>query len=188
MTEALYPIFNSIPLIVGSVFILAAVLDFLYYRLPNKLFYIIFYLFPLYIILSFKFHLMSNYLVFVGSILIGFALFSAAIIGGGDAKLLAAVSLWIGWNEIVPFTLWMLIFGGVISCCYLIFPKAIFYITGQIRGFIQKQTLLKKGIRYLVSDVDVIEGEILSLQQKRMIPYGISIAGAGLIILLKGML
>ena len=102
--------------------------------------------------------------------------------------MLAAVSLWIGWNDIVPFTLWMLIFGGVISCFYLIFPKAIFYITGRIRGFIQKQTLLKKGIRYFVSDVDVIEGEVLSLQQKRMIPYGISIAGAGLIILLKGML
>ncbi len=188
MTEALHPIFNSIPLIVGSIFILAAILDFLYYRLPNKLFYVIFYLFPIYIILSFKFHLMSNYLVFVGSILIGFALFSATIIGGGDAKLLAAVSLWIGWNNLVPFMLWMLIFGGAISCFYLIFPKAIYHITARTRDFIQKQALLKKSIRFLVSDVDVIEGEVLSLQQKRMIPYGISIAGAGLIILLKGML
>lgn len=188
MTEALHPLFNSIPFMVGSVFILAAILDFLYYRLPNKLFYVIFYLFPIYIILSFKFHLMSNYLVFVGSILIGFALFSAAIIGGGDAKLLAAVSLWIGWNDIVPFMLWMLIFGGVISCFYLMFPKAIYHVTAQMRNFIQKQALLKKSIRFLVSDVDTIEGEVLSLQQKRMIPYGISIAGAGLITLLKGML
>lgn len=188
MTEALHPLFNSIPFLVGTVFILAAVLDFLYYRLPNKLFYVIFYLFPIYIILSFKFHLMSNYLVFVGSILIGFALFSAAIIGGGDAKLLAAVSLWIGWNNLVPFMLWMLIFGGIISCFYLIFPRVIFNITARSRDFIQRQSFLKKSIRFLVSDVDAIEGEVLSLQQKRMIPYGISIAGAGLIILLKGML
>jgi len=188
MTEALHPLFNSIPFIVGSIFILAAILDFLYYRLPNKLFYAIFYLFPIYIVLSFKFHLMSNYLVFVGSILIGFVLFSTTIIGGGDAKLLAAISLWIGWTNIVPFMLWMLVLGGAISCFYLMFPKAIYHITAQMREFIQKQALLKKSIRFLVSDIDVIEGEILSLQQKRMIPYGISIAGAGLIILLKGIL
>jgi len=169
-------------------FILAALLDFLYYRLPNKLFYIIFYLFPVYIILSLKFYLVSNYLVFVGAILIGFGLFSAAIIGGGDAKLLSAVSLWIGWNNLVPFMLWMLVFGGLISCIYLFFPKAIHYITAKIRGFVQRQSFIKKGVRFLVSDVDVIEGEVLSLQQKKMIPYGISIAGAGLIILLKGIM
>jgi Flp pilus assembly protein protease CpaA len=188
MIELLHPLFNSIPLLVGSIFLLAALLDFLYYRLPNKLFYFIFYLFPIYIILSFKFHLVSNYLVFVGSILIGFALFSAAIIGGGDAKLLAAVSLWIGWNNIVPFMLWMLIFGGAIACAYLMFPNSIYQITAQTRRFIQQRLFLKKSVRFLVTDIDVIEGEVLSLQQKRMIPYGISIAGAGIIILLKGIM
>lgn len=186
MTDSLQPFFNAIPYIVGTIFLLAALLDFLYYRLPNKLFYIIFYLFPIYIILSFKFYLVSNYLVFVGSILIGFGLFSLALIGGGDAKLLAAVSLWIGWNEIVPFTLWMLLFGAVISCAYLIFPKAIFKITSSVRQYIQNQMLLKKSIQFLVSDIDKIEGEVLSLQHKRMIPYGICIAISGLIILLKG--
>lgn len=188
MTEALQPLFNSIPLIAGVIFLLAALLDFLYYRLPNKLFYLIFYLFPIYIILSFKFHLVSNYLVFVGSILVGFALFSATLIGGGDAKLLAAVSLWIGWNDIVPFIFWLLIFGGAISCAYLMFPKVIYNITAQSRRFIQQRLLLNKSVRFLVSDIDVIEGEVISLQQKRMIPFGISIAGAGLIILLKGMM
>lgn len=188
MTGTLYPLFNSIPLIVGIVFLLAALLDFLYYRLPNKLFYVIFYLFPLYIILSFNFHLVSNYLVFVGSILVGFGLFSASLIGGGDAKLLAAVSLWMGWNNLVPFMFWMLIFGGMISCTYLIFPQRIYHITAQLRRLIQNQPALKKGIRFLVSDVDIIEGEVISLQKKRMIPYGICIAGAGLTILLKGMM
>lgn len=188
MTEALYPLFNSIPTIVGSVFILAAFLDFLYYRLPNKLFYVIFYLFPLYILLTFKFHLVSNYLVFVGSILVGLGLFSASIIGGGDVKLLAAASLWAGWNNMIPLLLWMLIFGGIISCAYLIFPRPIYHITAQLRRFIQAQSVLKKSVRFLVSDVDNIEGEVISLQQKKMIPYGISIAGAGLIILVKGIM
>jgi prepilin peptidase CpaA len=188
MTGTSYPLFNAIPLIVGIVFLLAALLDFLYYRLPNKLFYVIFYLFPLYIILSFNFHLVSNYLVFVGSILIGFGLFSANFIGSGDAKLLAAVSLWIGWNNIVPFIFWMSILGGMVSCTYLLFPQRIPHITAHLRRFIQNQPVLKKGIRFLVSDVDIIEGEVISLQKKRMIPYGISIAGAGLIILWKGMM
>lgn len=188
MIDTLQPVFNSIPLIVGTIFLMAALLDFLYYRLPNKLFYVIFYLFPIYILLSFKFHLFSNYLVFVGSILIGFCLFSTAIIGGGDAKLLAAVTLWMGWNNIVPFMLWLLIFGGIVSCAYLFFPKIIYHITAQTRHFIQKQTFLKKGVKFFVSDVDNIEGEVISLQQKRMVPYGICIAGAGLIILLKGIM
>ncbi|MBX9805436.1 MAG: prepilin peptidase [Alphaproteobacteria bacterium] len=188
MTDTYQHLLDSIPFMVGSIFLLAALLDFLYYRLPNKLFYVIFYLFPIYILLSFKFHLFSNYLVFVGSILIGFTLFSAAIIGGGDAKLLAAVSLWIGWNNLVPFLLWMLIFGGIVSCAYLIFPSAIHHITAKWRTFIQKSSFLKKGIQFFVSDMDRIEGEVVSLQQKRMIPYGISIAGAGLIIILKGMM
>lgn len=188
MTETLQPLFNSIPIIVGSIFLLAALLDFLYYRLPNKLFYVIFYLFPIYIILSFKFHLVSNYLVFVGSLLIGFGLFSATIIGGGDAKLLAAVSLWIGWNNIVPFMLWILIIGGAVSCAYLIFPNGIYYVTAHAREYIKKQNFLKRSIGFLVSDIDKIEGEIISLQEKRMVPYGICIAGAGLIILLQGIM
>jgi len=84
--------------------------------------------------------------------------------------------------------LWMLIFGGIISCAYLIFPKGIYYITAQARHYIQKQNLLKKSIGFLVADIDKIEGEVISLQQKRMVPYGICIAGAGLIILLKGIM
>lgn len=182
MAQAL---FTSIPYLIGAIFLLAALLDFLYYRLPNKLFYAIFYLFPLYIVLSFKFHLVSNYLVFVGSILIGFGLFAATIIGGGDAKLLAATSLWVGWANMAPFLLWMLILGGILSCAYLSFPKAIYYIGTQIRTFIKNQSFLRKSVQFLVSDIDTIEGEVASLQQKRMIPYGISIAGAGIIILLK---
>jgi hypothetical protein len=82
----------------------------------------------------------------------------------------------------------MLIFGGIVSCAYLIFPSAIHHITAKWRTFIQKSSFLKKGIQFFVSDMDRIEGEVVSLQQKRMIPYGISIAGAGLIIILKGMM
>ncbi|MCE3230711.1 MAG: hypothetical protein K0R76_665 [Alphaproteobacteria bacterium] len=188
MTEMVHPLFNTVPLVVGMVFLLAALLDFLYYRLPNKLFYVIFYLFPIYIILSFKFYLVSNYLVFVGSLLVGFGLFATALIGGGDAKLLAAVSLWVGWHNLVPFVLWMVILGGVISGAYLLFPQRIYHLTARLRHLIQKQSILKKSIRFLVSDVDVIEEEVISLQNKRMIPYGICIAGAGLIILVKGMM
>jgi len=131
---------------------------------------------------------MSNYLVFVVAILIGFGLFSVTLIGGGDAKLLAAVSLWIGWNNLVPFMIWMLIFGGFISCVYVFFPQSISLITAKTRAYIQKQPLLKRSVRFLVADLDVIEGEVISLQKKRMIPYGICIAGAGLMILWKGIM
>lgn len=188
MMEALHPLSNFILLIVAITFMLAAFLDFIYYRLPNKLFYIIFYLFPLYILLSFKFHLFSNYLIFVGAILIGFGLFSATIIGGGDAKLLAAVTLWVGWDNLILFLIWMLIFGGMIAVTFLVFPRLISSTTSGLRNFILHQSLLRRSTHFLVPDLNSIEEEVLSLQKQRMIPYGISIAGAGLIILLKGMI
>jgi prepilin peptidase CpaA len=35
----------------------------------------------------------------------GFALFARGYIGGGDAKLMAAVGLWIGWSALLPFVI-----------------------------------------------------------------------------------
>ena len=186
MTEFLPPLAHSIHFIFGMSLILAAILDFIYFRLPNNIFYVIFYLFPLYIVLSSNFYLVSNYLVFVGTMLVCFGLFAATIIGGGDAKFLSATALWVGWDNMVPFITWMLIFGGIFSFFYLIIPRIVHHITAQLRHFIQERPFLKKNVQFFIPDIDTIEGEIITLQKKKMFPYGISIAGAGLMILLKG--
>jgi prepilin peptidase CpaA len=55
----------------------------------------------------------------LGVLAIGFVLFQFHIIGGGDAKLLAAVSVWTGLAAIIPFVVWTAVAGGVIALALL---------------------------------------------------------------------
>jgi prepilin peptidase CpaA len=48
----------------------------------------------------------------------GFALFARGFIGGGDAKLMAAVGLWIGWSALLPFVIVMTLAGGALAILY----------------------------------------------------------------------
>ena len=51
---------------------------------------------------------------------VGFGLFSAGVIGGGDAKLAAAVALWIGLSlDLLRFFLVMSLAGGVLAAIAL---------------------------------------------------------------------
>lgn len=45
----------------------------------------------------------------------GFALFSFGLLGGGDAKLLAAAGLWFGWPALAPFLIFTTLAGGVLA-------------------------------------------------------------------------
>lgn len=45
----------------------------------------------------------------------GFALFSCGLFGGGDAKLLAAAGLWLGWPDLLPFLVMTAFAGGALA-------------------------------------------------------------------------
>lgn len=60
------------------------------------------------------------HLLFAAAILaVGFFLFAANIIGGGDAKLLAAASAWTGFAAFAPFIFWTAVAGGVMALTLL---------------------------------------------------------------------
>ena len=42
-------------------------------------------------------------------------MFALGLFGGGDAKLMAAISLWFGWGDVLPFILATTIFGAIIG-------------------------------------------------------------------------
>ncbi len=44
-----------------------------------------------------------------------FAFFSRGWIGGGDAKLAAAVALWFGFDQLLPYVLYASLLGGVLT-------------------------------------------------------------------------
>jgi len=55
---------------------------------------------------------------------VGFVLFAAGVIGGGDAKLGAAIALWVGFSfDLLRFFIVMSLAGGVLAVFALIWQK-----------------------------------------------------------------
>jgi prepilin peptidase CpaA len=88
---------------------------------------------------------------------LGIALFAFGGFGGGDAKLLAAAALWIGFDQLLPFLLNVTIFGGVLGIVIL------YYRRFPVLGPRAPDWALK-------------------LHKGGGMPYGIAIASAGLIV------
>lgn len=51
---------------------------------------------------------------------IGFALFQFGVLGGGDAKLIAAAAVWTGAAAFGPFALWTAVAGGLLALVLLV--------------------------------------------------------------------
>lgn len=60
-----------------------------------------------------------NLAVGLAGLILGMALFALGWIGGGDAKLLAAASLWLGWPAIPTFLLDTTLAGGALALTLL---------------------------------------------------------------------
>ena len=97
-------------------------------------------------------HVLAAALVFAG----GAGLFAAGMIGGGDVKLMAASSLWIGWSDTLRFLLLVALLGGVLAAAALVARRAL-------------RDDRAAGLRHLL---DAEEG----------LPYGVAIAAAALLI------
>lgn len=64
-------------------------------------------------------HFLFGFAVLAG----GFLLFQLNIIGGGDAKLLAAAAVWTGLGAFMPFVLWTALAGGVFALILIVGRK-----------------------------------------------------------------
>jgi prepilin peptidase CpaA len=53
------------------------------------------------------------------ALLAAMLLFQLRLIGGGDAKLLAAASVWVGYEQFLPFFVYVTIFGGALALLLL---------------------------------------------------------------------
>ena len=103
----------------------AAISDLTRFKIPNK--------YPFFISLLFFissalvnwswWFVIHNLLTALVILLICFLFFIKRYIGGGDAKLFSAISLWAGLNGIYEFVLIMAISGGVLSILLILFRK-----------------------------------------------------------------
>ena len=55
---------------------------------------------------------------------VGIAMFALRWIGGGDAKLMAACALWLGWSGVAPFLIWTGLAGGLLAVALVALRKA----------------------------------------------------------------
>lgn len=83
-------------------------------------------------------------------------LFVAGLWGGGDAKLIAAASLWFGWRELTAFLLLTAILGGLLALTLLL-----------LRRLVPAEAAAGRWYSRLLSPAEGV-------------PYGVAIAGAGL--------
>lgn len=61
-------------------------------------------------------------------LVIGFALFAPGWIGGGDAKLIAALALWVGWSDLIGFISFSALWGGALALGLLIMRRQFAHI------------------------------------------------------------
>ena len=97
--------------------------------------------------------------VAIGAFALSLAMFSLGWIGGGDVKLFVATSLWVGPQWIVAYSLYASVFGMILALILLF-----------LRAVRLPSMLMSQG--WLVRLHNPEEG----------IPYGIALAGAGLLI------
>jgi prepilin peptidase CpaA len=96
-----------------------------------------------------QWHLLAGFVM----LMFGFALFARGYVGGGDAKLMAAAGLWVGWSSLLPFVLVTTLAGGALAVVYKLWQLA--RTEQEVRDFVWLRRVLR-------SDLEL--------------PYGIAIA------------
>ena len=119
--------------------VFAAISDTIRYIIPNWIPAAIALLFPLAAFAAgfgwalTGMHLLAGFT----ALLIGMALFASGAVGGGDAKLFAAASLWFGWPGAGVFLAYSALAGGVLALI-LILGRRIAPATPLPAGWIEK--------------------------------------------------
>jgi prepilin peptidase CpaA len=140
----------------------AAISDILWLRIPNWLSALLAVWFVVYaVIAGVAIEAIALRLgLGASALLIGFALYSFGLLGGGDVKLIAASAIWVGPHELMMFLLLVAISGGVLAAALFFVRKSYFPSPGWLLG--------KRWYVRLISDGDGI-------------PYGVAICAGGLL-------
>ena len=147
--------------------IAAAICDLTSFRIPNILPGAIIALFPAFLIATaFSGHsaawseIAGHLLAGCLGLLIGMLLFARGWVGGGDAKLFAAICLWLGWQSLLEYAVVASLAGGLLCFALLVLrgtPLPAFFVR----------------LPWMMRLAD----------PKSAVPYGLALVAAALIIL-----
>lgn len=152
---------NSIALLFFPLFMaLAATSDLLTMKISNRLVaMLVIGFFVMAVAMNFSMQQFMMHMAAGGLVLVfAFAFFAFGWMGGGDAKLAAATSLWLGFGITLPYLVYASLFGGVLTLGLL-----------AVRRYPLPGPLIR------------VEWIARLHDQKTGIPYGIALAAAGLV-------
>ena len=101
-------------------------------------------------------------------LVLGIVLFAFRVMGGGDAKLIAATCLWLGFNGTVAMLLYTALAGGALTLVLLGARKApIAAVTGALPPWINRHLDPKGDIPYGIA---ICAGGLLAIGQCDLLP------------------
>jgi prepilin peptidase CpaA len=114
-----------VTLIFAAPLMTAAYTDYSSMKIPNKIVVALFFAFFLTLPLHWQgLPVLGEHLgMFAAFFAAGFAMFALGWMGGGDAKLMAAIALWFGWADALPFILYTTLFGAAIALFLMMSSK-----------------------------------------------------------------
>ena len=139
----------------------AAISDFSRFIIPNRICLAIVALYPAHVLAGGAIDWQGAALLAAATFAAGSVLFALRIVGGGDVKFLAAVTLWVGPAQFWPFMIVMALAGGVLALAYIVATRAWRPLAVRAIG-------MASGIEQHV------------LPETLRVPYGIAIAVGGL--------
>ncbi len=173
-------IFVTINLIIG-------LYDFSFYRIPNALLVGMLVLYVIYAPMFLTMNtIMMSALVCLATLVVTFVLFATKFIGGGDAKYLTVASLWVGTAGILPFIFLVTIIGGGLAIVYLVLRNHVQRLSDVIWIQVQKTEEHFPALQYIWAGSGT--GPELGKRDNisaRMLPYGVAIAIAAIIIMVN---
>jgi prepilin peptidase CpaA len=169
-----------------TLLILAAITDLRARRIPNWLNAAIASLYPVYLLLSpvpVAWPAALALSLLVG--LVGLALFARELVGGGDVKLIAALSLWAGLDRFMLFALVTTLTGGILGLASLWYGRWSPLIHAYLAGLVPGRGGRARPPVAAVAAPATVPPTPAAPPAEPTLPYGIAVAAGGLAIVLE---
>ena len=139
--------------VLPALLLVAALCDLARYTIPNRLCAALAALFLVFAAaMAMPLPLLGWHLAAgTAGLVLGFALFAFGWIGGGDAKLFAAIALWLGFDDLLPYAAVATLFGGALTLTLLMLRQMPLPVTLLGQGWILRLHDRKSGIPYGVA-------------------------------------
>ena len=153
--------------ILPAALVVAAINDMMEMKIPNWVSFVLLASYPC-AALYFQIPLpdvMASVLLALVVLAFGFTLFAFNLLGGGDAKLLAAVAPWMGLGAVAHFAMYMVLAGGALALALLLFrqipPMPIYANTGWIMNLHNARGKMPYGVAIAVGGLLAMPRSVL---------------------------